>query len=325
MVPIQKVMDPSGGRKVKHFSTERLHQVEALPFWRDYICNSYVPVEIDKMEERGFLASGSETDLGYVKLMCVKSTSAQYKRTHRNIKQSDHGEFLLTLLTGGELEFEQAGRTERLHPGDLCLFDTSRPYTVRCTGTYKVTHMKIARSGMLKRYPLAESMAGLRVPGDNQFTRLAGTVITESFGISGTYSARKLGPSLVDLVSLAFEEHFCELGQHNSRYTQTVARANMVIADNLFNPMFEISNVAAEVGVSSRTLNRAFAKLGTTPSKYLLSKRLEAAREMIETKHVWSVAEVAMACGFNDFSHFSRVFKSKFGMPPSAMLRQSKT
>lgn len=52
-----------------------------------------------------------------------------------------------------------------------------------------------------------------------------------------------------------------------------------------------------------------------TPGKWLTQKRLEHARMLLQTTKK-SVGEVAFNSGFENLSHFSRVFKEKFGVSP---------
>jgi AraC-like DNA-binding protein len=69
---------------------------------------------------------------------------------------------------------------------------------------------------------------------------------------------------------------------------------------------------------SLSTFKREFRKhYATTPKKWLLERRLNCAAGLLQTPEV-SVTEAAFECGFEDASHFCRVFKEKFGHPPSS-------
>jgi AraC-like DNA-binding protein len=52
-----------------------------------------------------------------------------------------------------------------------------------------------------------------------------------------------------------------------------------------------------------------------TPGKWLLGKRLDYSAALLRTSKM-NVTEIAFESGFEDVSHFSRVFKKRFGMPP---------
>ena len=69
-------------------------------------------------------------------------------------------------------------------------------------------------------------------------------------------------------------------------------------------------------GLTRYDLCRQFRlMLGTSPHRYLLMRRLEFARDGIHRKR--PLAEVACDAGFADQAHFTRVFKSAFGLTPT--------
>jgi AraC-like DNA-binding protein len=60
-----------------------------------------------------------------------------------------------------------------------------------------------------------------------------------------------------------------------------------------------------------------FKHYNMTPGKWLLNKRLDHAANLILTRES-NISQVSFESGFEDVSHFSRVFKKKFGIKPSA-------
>jgi AraC-like DNA-binding protein len=70
--------------------------------------------------------------------------------------------------------------------------------------------------------------------------------------------------------------------------------------------------------VSSRTLDRYFKKhLSTTVGTWLRELRLTHAYDQIQAGQ--SLKEASFATGFKQASHFSRTFKSRFGILPSIL------
>ncbi|MCB0277988.1 MAG: helix-turn-helix transcriptional regulator, partial [Calditrichaeota bacterium] len=59
----------------------------------------------------------------------------------------------------------------------------------------------------------------------------------------------------------------------------------------------------------------------TTPGKWLLAKRLAYAGELLLKENA-SITQVAFDCGFEDVSHFTRVFKEKYDRTPSEFRKQ---
>ena len=76
--------------------------------------------------------------------------------------------------------------------------------------------------------------------------------------------------------------------------------------------------IAAEIGISTRQLERLFGRhLNCSPKKYLMDLRLQRARNLlVQTDQ--SVTEVALACGFESPGHFARVYRTRFGITPTA-------
>jgi AraC-like DNA-binding protein len=69
-------------------------------------------------------------------------------------------------------------------------------------------------------------------------------------------------------------------------------------------------------GLSRYDLARQFRlRFGTSPYRYLLMRRLEAARRQIHLDR--PLAEVAADAGFADQAHFTRVFKAAVGLTPA--------
>jgi len=68
---------------------------------------------------------------------------------------------------------------------------------------------------------------------------------------------------------------------------------------------------------SLSTFKRDFRKYyNQPPGKWLLQKRLEYSAVLLKNPAL-NVSQVAMDCGFEDLSHFSRAFKEKFGTSPA--------
>jgi AraC-like DNA-binding protein len=69
-------------------------------------------------------------------------------------------------------------------------------------------------------------------------------------------------------------------------------------------------------GLTRFDLARQFrAILGTSPYRYLLMRRLAFARTQMAQPH--SLADIALAAGFADQAHFTRVFTAAFGITPA--------
>ncbi|WP_339747927.1 AraC family transcriptional regulator [uncultured Maricaulis sp.] len=100
-------------------------------------------------------------------------------------------------------------------------------------------------------------------------------------------------------------------GHLDARATE---RARSYIHEHL-DEQVSMDDLESVAGQDRWQLSRDFRRLhGTSPYRYLLMRRLDAARDRIQRGE--SFAQTALACGFNDQSHMTRHFKAAHGLSP---------
>jgi len=101
-----------------------------------------------------------------------------------------------------------------------------------------------------------------------------------------------------------------------------VRRAERYMIDHAGDPI-TVSKVAAELGVSVRSLQAGFRQWrSTTPHLFLRQTRLQLAHDALRRSDgETDVTSVAIRYGFSHLGRFSAYYTSAFGEPPSATLR----
>jgi AraC-like DNA-binding protein len=91
-----------------------------------------------------------------------------------------------------------------------------------------------------------------------------------------------------------------------------------IIGGRLGDPECEASSVAEQLSISVRTLNRLFQEHGTTFGQWIRSQRLQRAHDDLMNVEVsgLTVAEIGARWGMTDPAHFSRMFRSTWGISP---------
>jgi transcriptional regulator GlxA family with amidase domain len=101
-------------------------------------------------------------------------------------------------------------------------------------------------------------------------------------------------------------------------------RALDLIEKTLDEPIERLA-FAEKVGLSLRQLERLFvANLGLTINQYLMKVRVERAKILIRQTSL-PLGEIAIATGFTNFSHFSRIYRQRFGVTPSDTRRAERS
>ncbi|MCK4306191.1 MAG: helix-turn-helix domain-containing protein [Candidatus Eisenbacteria sp.] len=101
--------------------------------------------------------------------------------------------------------------------------------------------------------------------------------------------------------------------------SDTISRVLIHVRNHLGENL-TVADLAASVGVSLRTLQRACQdELGAPPRDVILAVKMRSAHEALISGK-WRVGEVAEQVGFESPYHFSRRFKDFYGKPPSTMI-----
>ena len=89
-----------------------------------------------------------------------------------------------------------------------------------------------------------------------------------------------------------------------------------VIEENYTSPI-SLDELAYLSGRSLSSFKREFQNIyGESPARWIREKRLSKAQQMLRSSSL-SVADVAYSLGFENPTHFSRIFKQQYGYAPS--------
>lgn len=116
-------------------------------------------------------------------------------------------------------------------------------------------------------------------------------------------------------------EIICESERAGYLHTQAsrlLEPAVEALQERLFDPALKVGQLHALCGVSDTYFRRLFlARFGIGPKQYVLRKRLQQAKAILDHGEYNSIGQVAALCGFDDPLYFSRMFRQTYGYPPS--------
>ena len=102
--------------------------------------------------------------------------------------------------------------------------------------------------------------------------------------------------------------------------TKTMSTITEQLEDNRVN----VDELASALAMSTSQFRRRLNALtGETPQSYITNIRMQKARHLLDTHPNLTVLEVALQCGYDDQSSFTRAFKRFFGITPSEYLQRS--
>lgn len=100
-----------------------------------------------------------------------------------------------------------------------------------------------------------------------------------------------------------------------------LSRAIEYIHDHLAQDI-KLIELATAVGMSQYYFCRLFKQsMGISPHQYLIQQRVERAKQLLRQRK-FSIADIALQCGFTNQSHLNRYFKRLVGVTPNTFLNQ---
>ncbi|WOP38619.1 helix-turn-helix domain-containing protein [Streptomyces sp. Li-HN-5-13] len=265
--------------------------------------------------------------LGPAQLSVVSYTSMSSQRTPRLIRQSDREMYQLSLTLAGQHSIEQARMYAALGPGDLLLYDSSRPFTASAGPPSEVSRTLLLQ---LPRHllPLPEKvvapLCGASLDGRSGVGRLLSqllTALTDTHADLTSSDSIRLGVTAVDLATVLLA-HYADrqtLLPTGSRQRALFEQISAHIATHLGDPHLTPRAIAAAHFISTRYLHRIFQEHGTAVSDVIRQQRLARCRRDLAdpAQRAVSIAAIAMRWGYPRPSDFTRSFRAATGMTPS--------
>jgi AraC-like DNA-binding protein len=111
------------------------------------------------------------------------------------------------------------------------------------------------------------------------------------------------------------------LSESKPKEAAFLTQINKYILDNIGDERFDANALSTAMAMSrSQLLRRLKSLTGNSPGFYIKTRRLEKAKELLETIDL-SISGTAFRTGFGTPSNFSKVFSDKYGITPSQFRR----
>lgn len=183
--------------------------------------------------------------------------------------------------------------------------------------------MRIERDHFARQVGAINELTALAVSGKSGTGRIASLLIEETISqlpTIGDGGVRQVSDTMLSLIAAALAEAAGErpadrMSEPRHLLVQRVIR---LVEDELGNDELNCDYVARRLGISDRYLRKIFSERGSSLSETIWERRLiEAQRQLGQRVAVQkSVTSIAYECGFKDSAHFSRAFRSRFGISP---------
>lgn len=226
--------------------------------------------------------------------------------------------FTIILQTCGSSKIYGLAEELVLQTNDIA-FVANREIEKKISPASEMILLNIPMPLVLSRQPHVQALVGSKLEGSKPEINLLRHAICGAYDVLpkiSTAQQSNLLLSIVELLGLPEREH-----DGNAKYEKKLDDALRCIEMHLGDPEFCAEMLADAVHISRRRLDEIFvAALAKPVAGYIWERRLERAAQYLSdhSKNSRSITDVAFSNGFSDISHFSRTFKKKYGLTPSA-------
>lgn len=291
--------------------------------WRTIVSDSFVPLQVTTEVDQ-FQAQMRCRSLGDVFISEIASKSHTVERTPQLIARGDTRYFKLSLMLSGVSLLMQDNREVVLHPGDMAIYDTDRPYTLDFEQDFRTLVVMVPQSVIDLPRDVVGQLTATRISGDDGLGRIVGPFLAQtakSMEDLAGHSGLRLVHNTLDLITTLIHGQL-DIAKNDLARGPRAALLQEIrayIDDHLADPGLSPSEIAASNFISTRHLHGIFKEEGVTVSALIRSRRLEHCRRDLADPAFLSksVSAIAAKWGFTDASHFSRLFRSAFGEAPT--------
>lgn len=262
--------------------------------------------------------------LGACRLSEIKANSHLVVGDRLFWRSFDPDAIKILMQRTGRSHFEQQSVAVDLGPRAAIIYDPMRSYSLQNVSEVDQLILQVPRSTFDDEV-LTRLAAPISLPGaDDSLTRIVSGLMEMAISEAQRLDeagCRRVGDSLIQLVSGLIRGKPMAPEFRRSPLEALRERIVAYIDANLARSDLSAEDIAQHMGCSRRYLHRAFEGEGTTLERFIWDQRLDRSREALTSPGLatTSISEIAFACGFNSSAHFSRAFKSRFGVSPRDM------
>lgn len=220
----------------------------------------------------------------------------------------------------GDFLLNDGSDTVRLGPGDILYGPTGHDSTLTLPDHFVMLYIRIPQSVLNPRLLNLQILPAGTLTGKAAVNR-----IFSGFLRSIVDDLEELTDDHIRPIEIALSEFvISSLAECSANSCFDVAGASnfhricQAIETQLGDGDLTLKDIADQQHVSARYIQKLFQQAGTSFSQYLRQRRLEHCRtDLASLSHRnLSISEICFRWGFNDAAHFSRSFRSDYGMSP---------
>ncbi|HTV95619.1 MAG TPA: helix-turn-helix transcriptional regulator [Steroidobacteraceae bacterium] len=280
-------------------------------------------VEIEPAGEvRAFIRKGLNEPIMLMRSM--NGTGISFRRSWHHIRARRAAVRLLYFILQGEMQVAHPAGSYCVPAGRCALINADEPFYSRTVigerGNFECALAVVPEHLVLSHMPWAKGLNTSFAVGAEHH-RVVGNLL-DILSFEGHHLGRKtaepLAEAFLQAISDSIGDQFAHCAQPSGIVDRRFADIQASIQKYLTCPDLTCDRVAAYCGISPRYLCYVLKANDTSFSDLLWGRRLPKAREWLVSKafDCYPIHKIARMAGFKSAAHFSRMFKTAYGVSP---------
>jgi AraC-like DNA-binding protein len=268
--------------------------------------------------------------LGPVNLLYYRAVGLHTgERTRAHILQDDAPYFLLCVPIGARYTVSYRGNVEDAPAHSFVFLSTWTPFlTVQRPmanhSSFATAVIRLPAAPLRERIPRIDDLCGHFIPMGPGMSTAMHSMFDWALKVGRVdeRSGDAIGTGLFEMICSYAEQSAQRVApprRRRSSLERLLERARAFIDANLADANLSAADVARHCRISTRYLHKVFASQAQSAAQYIRERRLQRCRDALRDPGLAhrTVYEIAASWGFTDPCHFSKAYKSRFGISPS--------
>ncbi len=307
----------------KHNAFQRVQETANIEIWRQRVCETFCPLELDFAKSGNIELELDSRDLLKTAISSVGGNEINVYRRKHHIREVTDPYYLVKFQLEGEGLVNQYNRSAILTPGDFVVCTTTDPYELHFKNKYRQAVLSVPHETLLERFPGIDDMIGIKMDSSvaphSLLSHFVRDLMSQASNMNPSILSR-LESNVLDLLATSlYAEAKPQKNDCREKFAGNHIHAiKRLISLNLSNPQLSPEFIAHQANISKRYLHMLFKPEGISVSRYIQKERLEACRKALSAEEFthMSMTDIALEWGFSDASHFHRCFKSEYSITP---------
>ena len=314
-------MATSHQKDMESWTSAGLDRPEALREWREWAASTIAPIEVEVFDTDAFAARWVSHGIGQLRLLHLHAPAQRVTHTGSEGSAGRAAPSIqLVYSRRGALKTLMGGKSFVVEPGQFVLLDNTRFYQMEMRTEHEALDLMMPQAWLERHLPDPGALMARPIDTREGWGRPLGALLEtmldrlDDAPLPRPLIAEQVG----SLLALATGVEEPAVGtRHRGQLARRILRR---IESNYADPALSPEAVAKDCGISKRYLQTLLAGSGTSFIQELNAMRLDRASDMLSDHRAAGlpIADIAFRNGFLDPGYFTRLFRKRFGITPSA-------